>query len=345
MKRLVGITLSLGLLWGLSSTIVQATGGRLSTRAIQVLDNMFVQNGVGFGAPSASSAPFTCSSTTIRSTYYDTTTNLTYFCNGVTWTPTGTPDPRSNLILYEDFLSGTTTTGQIGSHGFPFVALATGTFTQVAATAQNPGLVRLLSHATNDNSGIILYTTNATVPASAIDTTLWTTKNWLIDAVVIPGSNGTAITSTSLHVGLAPLITEMAANSTSGVWIRRDSDLSETAFKFVVCNASGATGCNSAADAANVKVSTSTITPSAGTAYRFRIRHAVSGVGGVDTIYMRVNDEVEQTFCSSGCDDTQGTYAAVDYHFFIQYVTRTTTSVLSADVDYMYLNIPGLTRY
>jgi hypothetical protein len=159
-----------------------------------------------------------------------------------------------------------------------------------------------------------------------------------------PGSNSTSIASTGIWVGIFDNVSTVP--STNGIFIRRDTDLSETAFAFVICNASGASGCASAADAANAKVMASTITPSAGTFYRFRIRRATSGVGGNPTIYFRVNNETEKTACSSGCDTTLGTVpSGQDMVVNVQYLTRTTTGVMSGDIDYIYFTITGLTRY
>jgi hypothetical protein len=253
-------------------------------------------------------------------------------------------DPSTTLTIYEDFLTGNTTTATAGAVGYGLALLATGTHTQVAGSAANPGLARLLSHATNDNSGAIVYLGNSSTTAP-INSSTWANKTWSIDAVIIPGSNSTSSTTAAMYFGLAAVTTEFAANATRGVWIRWDSDLSDAHYQFVICNASGSAGCNSAASNTNAQVVASTINAVAGTANRLRIRHATSGVGGLDTIYFRVNDETEKTFCSSGCDGTQATYTATSSFVGFEYVTRNTTGVVSGDIDYMQLNISGLVRY
>jgi len=67
-------------------------------------------------------------------------------------------------------------------------------------------------------------------------------------------------------------------------------------------------------------------------------------VGGNPTVYMRVNDETEKTFCSSGC--TSGvTFPDETMAPIIHYGTRAASAVRSGDLDYMHLLISGLSRY
>lgn len=254
-------------------------------------------------------------------------------------------DPGTTVTFYDDFLGGTLSTGLLGTNGVNFTAVSTGTVSNAVATAGtvHPGVYRLNSHATNDNSGIALSVINSGQTVSNVGAA-WDSSDWQIDGVFMLGSNSTAITSTGFWFGLSDNVGTIPG--TNGIFIRRDTDLSETAFAFVVCNTNGASGCASAADSTNIKVSASTITPSAGTWYRFRIRQLQSGVGGNRTIYFRVNGETEVTFCSSGCTDTLGTVpSGVNMTLVVQYLTRTTTGVMSGDVDYLYFTITGLTRY
>lgn len=257
-------------------------------------------------------------------------------------------NPGTVVELYDDFVTGTTTTGQVGQTGAGVAAIATGTVSQVASTStNNPGLIRLNSHATNDNSGEVVYFGNSNSSNSWPPGVYGTNGDWTFDAVIAIGTASTAITNTAFFAGLSgSYTTDVSNNTVSAIMVRRDTDLSETgAFKFVICNASGASGCNSASDAANAKVMASTISPSAGTFYRIRIRRLISGVGGNETIYFRINEETEKTACSSGCDTTLGTKPTTGLTPMVQYLTRTTTSVMAADVDYLYFRLPGLSRY
>ena len=253
-------------------------------------------------------------------------------------------NPVTQVDLYEDFISGENVTSRIGSNGMLQGLIATGTTAYAAGTQNNPGLFRLNSHATNDNSGANI--SFGTV-ASGIALATWTNTNWTYEGVLIPGSNSTAITSASFVFGLSNSPSTDSSAQTSCIWIRHDSDLSDTTFVFAVGNASGSAGCNSAGDNTSVKTVASTITPSAGTPYYFKIRRLASGVGGNPTIYMSVNAETEKTFCSSGCDDTLGFIpSSGNLMASIYYMTRTTTGVLSGDIDMMHLNIAsGLSRY
>lgn len=250
-------------------------------------------------------------------------------------------NPGTTVTAYEEFIGGTAASGQIGTNGLSFIAVSTGTISvSVVGTAGHPGIARLNSHATNDNSGLILQisntgTGNAWGPWSAVE--------WSLDFLVSPGSNSTAITNTAIWIGLTSAAGDPSAAS-AGIWARRDTDLTDTAFVFAICNSATA-GCGSAGDDTAQKTVASTITPSAGTFYRVRMRRVASGVGGNPTVYMRVNNETEKTFCSSGCDDTLATIPTGNLYPTVVYLTRTTTGVMSADVDYMYVTQTGLTRY
>lgn len=250
-------------------------------------------------------------------------------------------DPGSIATAYCEFLGGAISTGNFGECAAHGAAIVSGTAAFIAGANNNPGMIRLASSA-SDNSGYYVGFVNGT--GVAVTNTTWTSEDWLIDAVVIPGSNGTAITNTALYVGLASTVTDPLTGS-AGLYIRRDSDTSDTTFVFAMCDQSGVNGCGAAGDDTNQDVVASTITPSAGSGYRFRIRRATSGVGGNPTYYFRVNDETEKTFCSSGCDEDVANLPSGSLAFVVTYLSRTTTSALSADLDYIYLYIPGLARY
>jgi hypothetical protein len=133
----------------------------------------------------------------------------------------------------------------------------------------------------------------------------------------------------------------------AGMWIRYDTDLSDTTYIFQMCNTSG--GCTTAGDSANSRVVASTEAPVSGTWNRFRIRYAAVGVGGNPTYYFSVGSagamETEKTFCSTGCDDNLTAASTAFQGIGISYVTRTTTGVLSADVDLVGFSMTGLSRY
>jgi hypothetical protein len=245
----------------------------------------------------------------------------------------------NSLYYWEDYLGGLTTTGNIGTTGQFVTLIATGTFNIDNALFTTPGRI-LLSHATNDNSGAIL---SFAFFKSIGSQTVWTSSDWEVDAVIQPGSNSTAITNTAFYFGLTASGAIDPATDTGLIGIRHDSDKSDTTYTFQICNSS-TNGCASNGDDTNQKVVASTITPVAGTNNRLRIRRAASGVGGNPTIYFRVNDETEKTFCSSGCDDTLGTVPAgtVGLNVTYSYLTRTTTGVLQGAIDYVSLKVSNM---
>lgn len=297
---------------------------------------------VGTGATTASAAIPDCDDTTGQHLNYDTATNA-FSCG--TSGGSSTFDPSTTLDAYDDFLGGLVGAGTSGTSGMYFLAIATGTATAGLSTAANPGTFRINSHATNDNSGGFLAYIGPNGSTTATGEGPWDAGVWSIDAVVILGSNSTAITSTVFTIGLNQTNNNFHVNGSAGIFIRRDTDLGDTAFIGAVCD-SATNGCNSAGAATNQEVVTSTITPSAGTAYRFRISQDFTGPGSTRKISMRVNNETALTFCSSGCTTTiSQAPTGVNMVVSITYGTRTTTGVMSADVDYVYLHASGLSRY
>jgi hypothetical protein len=276
-----------------------------------------------------------CADATDDKLLYNTSTN-TWSC-GTDQTGGAAFDPSTTVQLIEEFMTGHNTAGHAGQLGHYPTLLASGTNGQVTGTTTHPGVWKLSSHVSNDDSGAILAFNSAS--ASSSETDDWETTDWALDAVIEIASAG-AITNSAFLFGLTT--SAGALYHTNMVFIRRDTDLTDTTWAFEVCDTSA---CETTDDAANVQVELSTITPSAATWYRLRIRHAVSGVGSNPTIYFRINDETEVTFCSSGCDDTLEQYEGVTMVPFVAYVTRTTSEVKSSLVDYFAVNFTGLTRY
>lgn len=111
-----------------------------STKALQVLKNMFTQNGF-FGFPPYAADPFACSAVTERSTYYNTTSKTNLFCNGTAWTVIGAGgtvagnmelrDPT--LLAAESLTNGVLTGGASWTQSADF-ALAANAATYTHAT-------------------------------------------------------------------------------------------------------------------------------------------------------------------------------------------------------------------
>lgn len=252
-------------------------------------------------------------------------------------------DPGTALLLYDDFLTGLSTVANsayIGDKNWQVAPFASGTIAESAGTVQNPGEILLQSHATNDNSGISLF---ASGTAGYLLNAFWVGRAWSIDAVVRLGVAGD-ITADALWVGITETHSSITS-PTGAIWIRRDTDLSDTAFIFAVCKSATA-GCLSAGDDTNQKTVASSITPTDGNSYRFRISFSpTAGPGSTPLVSMRVNDETAKTFCSSGCDDLASTLPTGPLVLAVVYVTRTTTGVRSYALDYVALSGTSLTRY
>jgi hypothetical protein len=253
----------------------------------------------------------------------------------------GSSSPDATVIsLEDDFVSGLTTSGTIGALGWTGAAASSGTFAQAGGVAERPGIVRLASHASNDNSG---YTIRLLMQPVVLNSM----TDWDYRLDFLPGSDSTAITNIALVAGFS----ESSAFNPAGtvnhcLWIRYDTDLSDAVYKFVVGDASGATGCGSAGDDTGVRVADSTIAPVAGTWNKLKIYQRASGVGGLKTIYFQVDSETPVSFCSSGCTETLANLDTTDTTGYagVMYFTRTTTGVLSGDVDYFSFQGTGLAR-
>lgn len=257
-------------------------------------------------------------------------------------------NPATTVELYEEFLGGELSADRIGTHGLRHVALSSANPAYVASTTVHPGLFRLESSASDNSTAIIATSGGGSSFYNVFDSSLLNTYDWQFDVLILMGSNSTALTSSAIWMGWTTSLTGTPDGQGNGIWIRRDTDLSDSSFMFQVCDGAGGTGCASADDNTNTDVIASTITPSAGTYYRLRMRFDPTGVGGNPTLYMRVNDETELTFCSSGCDDTiddmPGSGVGLGY-FFVGYAARAGSAVRSGDVDYLYIKVENIARY
>lgn len=254
-------------------------------------------------------------------------------------------DASTTITQVEEFLTGGSAHGSWGSQGLTGGVIGTGTQVMASNLAGHPGMHRLNSHATNDDSGASITWENASAGATNWGAS-WDTTVWSIDAIIQPGAGGTAITSTGFYFGLGGVAaTSDADGAANFIGFVRNTDDSHAAFVARVCD-SASNGCGSAGDDTNQESAVSTITPSAGTWYRFRISQDFTGPGSSRKISMRVNDETAITFCSSTCTDTiSQAPGAVALRPIFQYLTRTTTGVLAANIDYWAITLTVAARY
>jgi hypothetical protein len=246
-------------------------------------------------------------------------------------------DPTT-FIFYEEFMGGPTNlaSANMGSQNMSYSAVGGGGSASalIASAAATPGLYRIQTD-TTDNVGQVLYANEGP--------TGWNAAEAFLDFRVAMGSVGD-ISSQVMWVGLLNAASGILSMS-SGVYFRCDTDLSDTAFIAVICDSS-TDGCQSAGDNTNQETHPSTITPSDGGTYRFRIHiDPDGGPGSTLKVFMRVNTETEVTFCSSGCDSTVAQFPTGAMHIGIGVVNRSDSAANTAnDVDYVYLRITGLAR-
>lgn len=243
----------------------------------------------------------------------------------------------TKLVIQNDFCGGKTT--QAAGEAFAgFSALASGTETvNVTPFNSNNPCVWQINATGSDNSGGSIrpmfsspnYIANATI----------TGKDWELDA--IGGSH--AVTSSAMIFGFSDT-SDPDANANS-IRIIRDTDRGHTTFVFQVCTVNGATGCDAAGDNTTSDTELSTITPVADTFYLLKIRHLVSGVGGLSTYYFSVNGETEITFCSSGCTSTVANLPAAAMEPWFYWKADDNAANNYGQIDFMYFKITGLTRY
>lgn len=124
------------------------------------------------------------------------------------------------------------------------------------------------------------------------------------------------------------------------IWMRYDTDATDANYTFQVCDAAGAAGCQSTDDDTDSAIIAGTVAASANAWHTVSLRMVQSGVGGVPTVYAKVDSETEVTFCSSGCTDSNADMpASTDtlYPFFA-FGARDTAGTAKGYIDYVYFS-------
>ena len=110
-----------------------------STKAYQVLDSMFTQDS-NFGFPPYAAEPFACTAETRRTAYYNTTSNLNFYCDGTAWAAIGSQATISGAELLSNGTFDSDLTGWTGGTGGNWIwsaGKALHNYEGVAALAQN----------------------------------------------------------------------------------------------------------------------------------------------------------------------------------------------------------------
>jgi hypothetical protein len=254
----------------------------------------------------------------------------------------GTFDPSITYELYEEFGTGYNSSGNLGTYGWPYGDLGTPSGDQVqlrAGLAENPGSL-LMETGTTADAGVRLQLGGA--GGYGINTQgLWQAHDFEMDVVI---ELGTISTESVIWIGFSTSTNLYATDG--GIWLIRDTDHSHTNFVAAICNTAGSAGCDAAGDDTNQESVTSSVSISNDTTYRFRIRQSMTeGPGSSRLIGMRVNDETEMTFCSSGCSDTITNARSTGQMNFVVGIATNDTNENDLEIDYIYLKIDDLDRY
>jgi hypothetical protein len=250
----------------------------------------------------------------------------------------------------EHFTSGDTVSGRIGTTGMVYSTITGASpLAYVAGTQSHPGILRGTTGSTSvADWGFTISMSNITNPVTAIDASTWDNYDWDFYSVAALGTNSTGLTYNGFSTGIGN--PSVNAQTQSLEWqVRYNTTAGDTNFMYVVCNASGATGCDDPTPgvAANANVIDSTVTPVAGTWYQFHVYRRLSGVGGIPTVYMQINGGTPLTFCASGCSTTlahEPTSGGAVPHF--QYWSHaSTTAARSIDMDFIGYKVSGLQLY
>lgn len=339
--------------------IVDTDGaGTLSGRTIAAGDGIVVSNGAGAaGDPtisidgstvvakgSGTALPAACGDTgddyLLTDRYLHTGERVEYTCIAIdTWAIASEPQFIASSVLFDDFLLGLATTGNTG-FGWNHYVIGSGSsnaLTWGAGGENNPGVL-VLDTGTTDNTGYGLMLGGNGLSLNT--TNLWRNRRWLLETVVYVGATSDA-TETSFWFGLT---TNSGATISRGVFLRYDTDLSDTQFVAAVCDSS-TTGCQEAGDATNQESALSGVSVADDTWFRLRIRHdPTGGPSSSRLIGMQVNDATEVTFCSSGCTDTVAQFANDTHIANLGLVARGTTEK-HWWIDFIHVKFEGLDRY
>ncbi|MEZ5404534.1 MAG: hypothetical protein R2729_32950 [Bryobacteraceae bacterium] len=257
-----------------------------------------------------------------------------------TYTLDWNPLDRGVAWALEDFLTGNTSSGNVGAMGISRSTVGSAaTFSYQPSPAGHPGVVRVTTAATA-STGEWLSLGAVNNPFNSVSSTDWAATDWEVQFILAPGTNSTTLSNVRLRSGLSNGVSTVSG--TLGIFLRYDTTLGDTTFRYQICGS--ITGCALAASGTDSQVADSGLTPVAGNWYRVRIRRVAAGVGGNPTIYFTINESSQRTFCASGCDATLAAMPSVgSLTAQVGYVSET-AAAKSIDIDWIGYRIRGLSR-
>ncbi len=253
------------------------------------------------------------------------------------------PGDPTMACLVEEFMTGTGTSGQIGTYGWKFAAVTSGTFglLNVGSTnqvTQHPGVATLTSTTTANSGGVLNLSNTSTTAVVNLDDLV--NEEWEVAWIAKIDST----TDTRFRVGMSVSAASIVPSTGEATFmIRYDTD---AAFADNTKNTTGSwvaqfCGYNSGACANTSGVyAVFNITPDTNW-HRFRIYR--SGT----TINFQIDAGTPRTMCASGCDMTTPSVTSPSSQAVAPWTSFGISGSTQRKVfyDWAMFKMTGLTRY
>lgn len=253
-------------------------------------------------------------------------------------------DPGNPAVscLVEEFMTGTTTSGQIGTHGWKFNGPGSGTFAFHNVTTgpitNRPGVVTFTSTTTANSGGVLAMANTSSTAVVNLSDLL--NQEWEVAWIAKLESTADARFRIGIGTG-SPALVPSTGEATFMIRFDTDAAYSDntknTTGSWVAqfCGYSSGT----CADTAGV-YSVFNITPDTNW-HRFRIYR--SGT----TVYFQIDANTPKTMCASGCDMTTPTISGLTTYYAAPWTSFgiSSTTQRKAYYDWALFKMTGLTRY
>lgn len=261
--------------------------------------------------------------------------NLSIDGNGV-MSAAGGASPVSVTIV-EEFISGSTSSLQIGQHGWRFDAFTSGTFAWAAPEASHPGVVTITTTTTANTGGALGLANNSS--RNQIHGTDLGGKDWEVSWIVKLNT----VAGSRARIGLAGTGAVAADSNSIHVFFRYDEDAA-----YADNGKNGGTGswvgqwCGSGNNCGDTGGGTVVLNVAPDTNWhKFTVTHT----GADNRLAFKIDGGTTKTICAIGCDASPALFASGS-----QYSTPTllfgtsNTTQKSIAADWMGLTIGGLVR-